>query len=436
MCNQFLTGDISDIGIGFYFFIGKERREHFVPRLLIAIVLNFLLSFVWQSIIEFVLNGNLLWYVFLYLGYAVLSVILLSFCFEITKLEMLFIMAGGYAAQHMTFALSRIILFMLGVPYITYGSLLHLFLTRYLIFIIGAICVYFFIIRGNQQKNELSAGDFRIAGLAVVLMLAAIGLSVYWSYPENYAGMELVEVICPAYSFLCCVLVLLMEYYVLRENGMKRENEMVEQLLQMANAQQKSAQDAIDIINIKCHDLKHQIKQLAKMDDAKTRSEYLEEVQNAVSIYDATYHTGCKALDYVLREKSLLFNEKKVEFSCMIDGETLGFMSSADIYALMGNALDNALEQVLMEIEDERFISLQIRKHEEMLLVHLENRCSSTPEFVNGLPITTKSDKLLHGFGVKSIRYIAEKYHGELFMGIREGKFYVDILFLLTSEMK
>ncbi|MDD3219617.1 MAG: ATP-binding protein [Lachnospiraceae bacterium] len=410
------------------FLIGRQKREHFLPKLAGAIVLNFVLAFAWQSLIGYLVGTQLAWYVLLYVGYACISALVMTMCFEITPLEMVFIMAGGYGTQHMTFALSRIVLYYLHIPYATYGDWPHLLITRYAIFFIGTACVYFLIIRNNRDKNGFGAGDIRIAALAVVLMLAATGLSVYWSYPNDYVGTLVGEVICPAYSFLCCALVLLMEYYVLRENGMKREHEMMEQLIQISNTQQKSTQEAIDIINIKCHDLKHQIKALAQMDDAQSRSEYLQEVQEAVSIYDATYHTGSKAMDYVLREKSLLFDERKVEFSCMVEGKIIGFMAPVDIYAMMGNALDNALEQVLTEAEDERIISLQIKKHGEMVLIHLENRCSRELEFVDGLPVTTKKDKSQHGFGVKSIRYIAEKYDGYISMGTKAGSFYLDIL--------
>lgn len=149
---------------------------------------------------------------------------------------------------------------------------------------------------------------------------------------------------------------------------------------------------------------------MAKIENAEARSEYLKEVQEAVSIYDATYHTGCRVLDYILREKSLMFNEYQVEFSCMAEGEGIGFMSISDIYALMGNALDNALQCVIREAENERVISLQIRTKGDMLFLHLENRCSHIPEFRDGFPVTDKKDKDRHGFGVKSIRYIAEKY--------------------------
>lgn len=411
------------------FLIGRERREGFFWKLPLAVVMQFVMSALWMNLCDSVLPERLFKYVFLYLGYALLTALPIYFCFDLSGKELLFIIAGGYATEHMTFTLSRMALFFLPFGYAPYGSLPHLIVSRYLIYFAGAAAVYLAIIRNNQSRTWFRKGDVRLAGLAVILMLTAIALSVNWSYPEENTGMILVEVICPAYSFLCSLLVLLMEYYVLRENNLKHEQEVMEQLLKMADTQQKSAREAIDIINIKCHDLKHQIKALAKMEDAKTRSQYLKEVQEAVSIYDATYHTGCKALDYILREKTLLFNEYHVDFSCLIEGETINFMSSADIYALMGNALDNAFHRVLKEAEDERVISLHIKKQGEMILLHLENRCSRQLEFEDGLPVTDKEDKNQHGFGVKSIRYIAEKYNGDLFIQARDGKFYLDILF-------
>lgn len=104
------------------------------------------------------------------------------------------------------------------------------------------------------------------------------------------------------------------------------------------------------------------------------------------------------------------------------------YMTSADVYALMGNALDNALEHVLKEKEGERVISFLVKHHNEMVLIHLENRCSTDVLFENGMPVTDKKDKTRHGFGVKSMAYIAKKYQGELVMSVRDGKFNLDIL--------
>lgn len=417
------------------FLTDSPKRAHFLPRLLTGFAIQICLSALWNAVLTPYVSTSLIFYTLLYLGFAFFTAIPVWGSFDLELRELIFILAGGYATEHMTFALSRIILQQLQNGYPLYGSLSHLLVTRYVIYIVGAAAVYFLIIRTNKKADQLRDSDFRIVVLAFIVMVFAIGFSVYWSYPGEYMGTPMGDVICPAYSFLCCVLVLLMEYYVLRENSMKREQETIEQLLQISTAQQKSSKEAIDIINMKCHDLKHQMKALAKMEDDRSRSEYIQEIQDAVSIYDATYHTGCSALDYVLREKTLIFNERRIEFGCMVEGRMISYMAPADVYALMGNALDNALERVLKEKEGEQIISFQIRHHNDMVLIHLENRCSRMLRFENGIPVTDKKDKTQHGFGVKSMRYIVEKYQGELLMSVKNGKFNLDILLPSQAEI-
>lgn len=417
------------------FLLDVPKRKNFVLRLVSCLALQIALCALWQSALMLLIPNSLFQYVLLYLSYALFTVIPILGSFDIGIRELIFILAGGYAVEHMIFALSRIVMYLLQGGHPITESLLMVLIKQYAIYPLGAAAIYFFIIRTKKKENRLRDSDFRIAVLGFIIMVFAIGFSVYWSYPQEYTGTRMGEIICPAYSFLCCALVLLMEYYVLRENSMKRDQEMMEQLLQLSHAQQKSSKEAIDIINMKCHDLKHQMKALAKMEDNQSRTAYLEEIRDAVSIYDATYHTGCSALDYVLREKTLLFNERKIEFSCMVEGRMISYITSADVYALMGNALDNSLERVLKEREGERVISFQIKHHHEMVLIHLENRCSSTLRFEKGIPVTDKEDRARHGFGVKSMRYIVEKYHGELFMSVKNGKFSLDILLPGTSRL-
>ena len=47
-----------------------------------------------------------------------------------------------------------------------------------------------------------------------------------------------------------------------------------------------------------------------------------------------------------------MIDEYHVAFSCMANGALISFMSPADIYALKGNAMDNALERVIQEKEE------------------------------------------------------------------------------------
>lgn len=416
------------------FLVGRPRRERFGLRLAGAVPVYFVCAFLWNGLLNALPGGVLLVRMLLWTGLFVLSLGAIWWCFDLIPVELLFVGTGGYATEHIAFALGRILQYGGGWSEETLGVPLHTFWFRFLIYVLVSGLMYALLIRPNRGKGDFKPGDGRIALLALVMLMAAIVLSVFYSYDAFMEqGTVASEVVCPLYAMLCCTLVLLMEFYVLRENRMEREREVMDQLLRMANAQRRTSRETIDIINMKCHDLKHQIQALAAMDDTAARSRYVAEVQQAVSIYDADYHTGCEALDYVLREKTLLAGRHRVTFSCMADGGAIAFMDPADIYALMGNALDNALERVLREPEEERVVSLLIKRAGDMVLLHLENRCSSPPEFQDGLPVTDKEDKTAHGFGVRSIRYLVERYQGEALMRAADGKFCLDILLPLQA---
>lgn len=416
------------------FLVGRPRRERFALRLAGALAAYFACAFLWNALLNALPGGPLLSRVLLWTGLFVLTLGGIWCCFDLISIELLFVGTGGYATEHIAFALGRIVQYAGGWSEDSLGVPIHTLLFRFLIYVMVSGLMYFLLIRPNRGKGDFKPGDGRIALLALVMLMAAIVLSVFYSYAVFMEqGTVASEVVCPLYGILCCTLVLLMEFYVLRENRMEREREMMDQLLQMANAQRRTSQETIDIINMKCHDLKHQIQALAAMDDTAARSRYVAEVQQAVSIYDADYHTGCEALDYVLREKALLAGERHVTFSCMADGGAIAFMDPADIYALMGNALDNALDRVSKEPEEERVVSLLIKRAGDMVLLHLENTCGRPPEFQDGLPVTDKEDKTAHGFGVRSIRYLVERYQGEALMRAAEGRFCLDILLPLQA---
>lgn len=52
---------------------------------------------------------------------------------------------------------------------------------------------------------------------------------------------------------------------------------------------------------------------------------------------------------------------------------------------------------------------------------------------MDGLPQTTKDDKLYHGYGIKSMRATARKYGGDLRVSVDDGMFKVDI-FMQTRK--
>ena len=410
------------------FLIGRQRRAHFGIRVLLSLLVYLLGTVVWFLAISKTCFFMPVIHLLFYIGLFGMMLLFIYTCYDLAWIEILFVATGGYAVEHITFAGVRILQFFTGWDASFLGAFLEYFIFRFGAYLLAAGIVYVLLLRKNLDKEEFCEKDIRIIKLSMLILLAAIILSVFYTSEEAVGEAALYSyVICPAYSMLCCILVIVMEQYLFRENRLNREIETMEQLLQMANTQQKSSKEAIDIINIKCHDLKHQMKHLQRMENDDERSEYIEEIKNAISIYDATYHTGCETLDYILREKTLISDERNISFSCMVDGTPLNFIDKTDLYALLGNALDNALEQEMKEEEELRMMSLRIQRAGQMVMLHLENTCSNSLQFHNGMPLTTKEDKNYHGFGVRSMSYIVEKYEGTMVMYIEDRKFILDI---------
>ena len=83
---------------------------------------------------------------------------------------------------------------------------------------------------------------------------------------------------------------------------------------------------------------------------------------------------------------------------------------SADLCAVLGNLLDNALEAAgQAEDDSRRSIWLTIRRINHMLVIKVQNTCEKQPVRENGEWMTTKEDKSLHGWGLKSAAAAVEK---------------------------
>ena len=95
----------------------------------------------------------------------------------------------------------------------------------------------------------------------------------------------------------------------------------------------------------------------------------------------------------------------------------------------------NAVEAVIKIKEDNlRCIGISIKESKGMVSAHFENYYTGDLDFDEGLPVTTKADKRYHGFGMKSIKMLAEKYGGWVSIRAKEGVFNLNILLPVPSK--
>ena len=72
-------------------------------------------------------------------------------------------------------------------------------------------------------------------------------------------------------------------------------------------------------------------------------------------------------------------------------------------------------------------------RQKSFLRIRVENCCEGEVLFADGLPVTGK-DARYHGYGMKSIRSIVEKYNGSMAVKVENGWFELRILLPISSQ--
>lgn len=214
----------------------------------------------------------------------------------------------------------------------------------------------------------------------------------------------------------------------------RKEVDAINGLLQRQYEQYRLSRENMEVINRKYHDLKHQIGVIRMEPDAARREEYLAQLESGMQSLGTVHQTGNSVLDTILSGKQLYCSQHGITMTVVADGAQLDFMGVMDICSIFGNALDNAIESVEKLADPEkRLIRVAVFCQNDFLMIRVENYCESHLELVEGEYQTTKGDKDFHGYGIKSIRYVSEKYGGSVSVRVEDGWFHLRVLIPLPQ---
>lgn len=355
------------------------------------------------------------------------SIFVILFCFDITFWDALFFSTASYAVQNMIFMLCCLIKIGL-IGDVPVSSLDQSVSFSYhcislLLHVIILPLVYFVLVRKYKNSQRVFADNkfLIVFGVATVFIICLFSRYTYDFNLRNtvyYINMFIIDVL---------LLALQMGHYE-REYALS-EKLMTEQMLYLQARQQEMNRESVEALNRKCHDMKHQIAILRETEGTREREELLSDLEKTIVLYDTVVHCGNEELDIILSEKSRKCEEENIQFSYIVDGKAVNFMKSTDIYALFGNALENAIEAVRkIENPQERVIMIRVEKKGACVRISVENSYKGEIKFINGMPQTDKSDTIYHGWGVRSIKYIAGQYGGNITMSAEGQLFRMNIL--------
>ena len=218
----------------------------------------------------------------------------LYFVYNISIQNIFLISITAYTAQHLAYQAYNVLITFLSIEeklsFISYGdiplnvNLTYLNIISFAILLIVYVIIYtivFVIFNERINKDEAKISNFSIVLISGFILLIDIIINSIIIYSDKFKGKEVSIIIC-VYNILCCLMVLFLLFNILNIKQLKTELTITSQLLNKAEAQYKQNKENVDLINIKCHDLKHQIRNFGNK--ANISNETVKELENIINL--------------------------------------------------------------------------------------------------------------------------------------------------------
>lgn len=216
------------------------------------------------------------------------------------------------------------------------------------------------------------------------------------------------------YVFLSCLVsLLLMVCFYFRQSQLKMQISVLDTQYELIESQYVRAQNFYTENAKLYHDIKHHLRALERLLQNADRREalaYIESVQEPLQCKMIPVHTGVDIVDTVIYEAK----EKAEQRNILLVVETPILPSGLkledrEFCVLFANLLNNALEAAKEQIR------LNIAITAGFLVIEMQNDYKEKPVVKNNHFVSERGqDSLAHGWGMKIIEQIVEKYQGEL----------------------
>ncbi len=399
------------------FLINTEKRKYFFLRLIVSILCCFIFLTVWpfkSQIIE------MFYYFFLFL----FTLFVIYFSYILNIWDTLYWGISGLIIQHTGYSICTIFWsFKMNYKY----SILIVILVYTLLYIF----IYVFIVHNHKEENHTKDNQKILLLISALVVCITVFLNSFRSIFLTHENQATI-IINSIYSLICCILSFLLLFGFFEQTKLQNELRIIKNIWKNEKVQFTISKKNFELLNIYCHDIKALKSSVATFQQLDS---YKKEFSDKLFLLDTTIVTNNHALDIILTEKAIECHQKNIEFTCMADGNQLNFLKTTDIYSIFNNLLNNAIEAVSnITIQEKRIISLVINYKNNFAYIHIENYFIPPLVLKKGFPKTSKLNKELHGYGLKSISLMLKQYNGHMSIETNNNIFYINIIIPLSEK--
>ncbi len=256
------------------------------------------------------------------------------------------------------------------------------------------------------------------------------------SYPSNISNR-------PEYMPTCVLILFLMFFtYATMFTAMHRQlllyrKQRAEQMLQEQKYSLETQLSNQQHIRKMKHDMRGHMVTLSGLLASGKTGEAMQYLKSVESVIGGSPEQVCANpyLNAVLSHYVYKFKELDAAFKTeiQIGEEELPYM---ELCRILSNGLENAYNGSKEVAADKRQISVQMKYSKDYLIIRIKNNCKPGLTVVKGvLPVSGRKGSE-HGFGLLSIKEVAEELGGDMLCYTDNGCFILDVIVRLYAKVK
>lgn len=273
----------------------------------------------------------------------------------------------------------------------------------------------------REKEHHIKGNDSFIFLLISIPVISAIIMLILYTISAQYSINRSHGQLISFGSILLLFMNLMIFYIYAYNQKRNRAFTEVQLLLQKEHDSSKYFQMLLkqnENQSILIHDIKnhlHTLSSLNEQNDREKITSYIQRLTQSPALHSAVRICDNRLLNMILYQYQGQCLDKNISFQLDIRSSIIDFVEDSDITSLFCNLLDNAIESA--EKMEDSYVELKVsrRPSTPFTIISLINSCRVSP-FVNGSSqlISRKKDPLRHGYGMKSIAKVVEKYHGAM----------------------
>lgn len=182
-------------------------------------------------------------------------------------------------------------------------------------------------------------------------------------------------------------------------------------------AMQQEYYDQLRVQQEETRALWHDISKYLRAAQVDSTSVALTEVQEMLGSISCVVDVNNRIVSVILNEYFQIAKASDISIEIDVQVPPELFVTAADLYVLIGNTLDNAIDACIGLPPEQRRISLKLKKHNDILFYEVSNPYAETH--------LSRPRGIYHGFGLKNVSKCVEKYEGKLEVNCKDGLFRV-----------